>query len=873
MSDLKTILDGIQASDSVKADAWDAFQSAATPDDFQARFDKLPLLAKDKAALWDAKFADVSVKLDFNHDAPGGDPNPPASLVGVGGDIAQRLENDHPFLQSAVEFAKNAGSMVNPYPLLKSLYENTTPAELSDQLTKSVADFRAGNYSDAASHAIGAVPVLGAGFRIGQGIGDAHVEQFKKAKSAFDEAKTAFKEGRYLDAESRYSEAVGHTLAGVTPLVGPAAAGAGEALAAGDTAKGLGQASGLVLPAPALRGLAKARQVPWIDAHLPRLRVPSTLNPIEQKAVDFGDAEGIPIDAATRTGSGFIRGIQNLLQRQPGSSGVAGRMRTAQADALASTGERLRQAVDPTLGAQSYTPEAAGHAVRDSIAGRVSKLKEFVDEAYSRFRAAANDPANVREVEVGSQSATMASHVQSMARNAAIEEANAWADATASTRDFQRNLKEGVPYTNADEWRALNAAGKEIDEAAVSSARKPGTSGTKEGTPLAGFKESPKDLVDAIRKGQSATGHGSPLYDKILEAFTDALIGERGDEIRAALKAAGVEDTGAGLARVAITKKMALPVDMRGVKAALRPLYEQMKMWLEPARRNASAGFQAVASIVNGPDHLPAVVAEQGLGGLKSLAREASSPDMRDVNAGIGAHASTKLQAAIDETVSSAGPDAIDALKAGRMAHSAKMAAAEVLDSLRDEPVQAFDQATWAKDAGIVKLRQIAKLAPAEMAKIGRAYIAQLLEMATRDGGFGKAATLQSKWAALGPETKQILFKNPMLIDKLDNFFRLAKNIAENPNPSGTASTAATLTTGGLMFTHPLLGTSYLIGTRAVGELLFTPRGAKALVSGLKVPIANKAAAALAADTLLTIAGKDAEKLSAAQQRSLAPPQ
>jgi hypothetical protein len=60
----------------------------------------------------------------------------------------------------------------------------------------------------------------------------------------------------------RYSEAVGHGTAGVLPLIGPAAAGAGERMASGDIAGGLGEGAGLLAPfaaGEAMRMRAAAR--------------------------------------------------------------------------------------------------------------------------------------------------------------------------------------------------------------------------------------------------------------------------------------------------------------------------------------------------------------------------------------------------------------------------------------------------------------------------------------------------------------------------------------------------------------------------------------------------------------------------------------
>lgn len=59
-------------------------------------------------------------------------------------------------------------------------------------------------------------------------------------------------------SEGRYSEAVGHGAAGSIPLIGPAAAAAGERIGAGDVAGGLGEGTGLLLPIVGPRGAQAA---------------------------------------------------------------------------------------------------------------------------------------------------------------------------------------------------------------------------------------------------------------------------------------------------------------------------------------------------------------------------------------------------------------------------------------------------------------------------------------------------------------------------------------------------------------------------------------------------------------------------------------
>lgn len=73
-----------------------------------------------------------------------------------------------------------------------------------------------------------------------------------------NEAKTAYEAAK----EGQYSRAAGHGLAAALPLVGPMAAEAGEQIASGDIAGGLGKGGGLLAPVAAVegvRGLRNAR--------------------------------------------------------------------------------------------------------------------------------------------------------------------------------------------------------------------------------------------------------------------------------------------------------------------------------------------------------------------------------------------------------------------------------------------------------------------------------------------------------------------------------------------------------------------------------------------------------------------------------------
>lgn len=310
---------------------------------------------------------------------------------------------------------------------------------------------------------------------------------------------------------------------------------------------------------------------------------------------------------------------------------------------------------------------------------------------------------------------------------------------------------------------------------------------------------------------------------------------------------------------IPVMEDVALPVDLSGVKKVLQPIFDKVKKSMPLAQQQASPGLKAIENILDAPDQVPASIADHNLSAVKGIVRGADAPYLRDVSQGLAAKALGELSDAVDSAVSQAGPDAVKALQRGRALTKAKWGVADLLGDLREEPVRLFDQITSRRDTAISTLREVAKQAPGQMKDVARGFVDGLVEDATREGGFDKATSTYNKWKALGPSTKTVLFNNPKLINDFDNLFRVAERISRNPNPSGTASTAASMITGGILLENPILGASYLIGTNALSRLLFNPNFARALTRGLKVSIGNKAAAGLAAASLAKLAGDDAQ--------------
>lgn len=227
-------------------------------------------------------------------------------------------------------------------------------------------------------------------------------------------------------------------------------------------------------------------------------------------------------------------------------------------------------------------------------------------------------------------------------------------------------------------------------------------------------------------------------------------------------------------------------VDRSGLKATVKPIYDRMMRATTPAQQAMSKPLKAFENILNGPDIVPADVADADLSMLKGISRDASMPELRDAGQGAAARAVAELEAAVQAAVAKGGPEAVAARNAGRQATRLKYAVSDILDSLNREPVRAYGQTTAPKDANINLLRDIARETPTEIPKIGRAVLDEMLSRATDKGGFQGAAKLSSDWDKLGTETKALLFPTTGLTKEIDQFMLAAKKLAENPNPSGT---------------------------------------------------------------------------------------
>lgn len=324
----------------------------------------------------------------------------------------------------------------------------------------------------------------------------------------------------------------------------------------------------------------------------------------------------------------------------------------------------------------------------------------------------------------------------------------------------------------------------------------------------------------------------------------ESVMGELEGKIRSQ---AGEADAAYGQLR-ALEQQTPLPVNVAAAKASLKPLYDSLlrESQLTTLQGGKARTLVALDRLMTGPDTAPLSTVDAALGDLKAMARTADMPELRTQGQATAAQAVQQLEAEVMAAARRGGPDVVDALTRGRQATVGKYQTAAVRDQLSGEPAQIYAQLAAGKDVGLEKLRAVARETPDQIPIIGRAFMEDLLQKATAEGGFGRAQGLWADWQRMGPETKAVLFPDRGLRNDLNNFFLLAKKAAENPNPSGTAGTLT------------MLNVASTVPMYALAKLFYSRRGVQLLTRGLSIPVGNKAASAAWQAQLANLVGRDA---------------
>ena len=203
--------------------------------------------------------------------------------------------------------------------------------------------------------------------------------------------------------QGRYSEAIGHGVAGVLPVIGPAAAAAGERMASGDVAGGLGEGAGLLVPfgvGPAMRGARGAAR----GAVTATRAVPGGAGALDAIAAlaDRGATNRIVDVAGPKVGPNKLRLTNRLadvapqlardpdlsaLSRQGLQAKVAAKLEEATMNLDGAADSRLVSqqvktaplvsALDEKIAQLTATPAEASKLPRELAPGQVAKVEPY----------------------------------------------------------------------------------------------------------------------------------------------------------------------------------------------------------------------------------------------------------------------------------------------------------------------------------------------------------------------------------------------------------------------------------------------------------------------------------------------------------------
>jgi hypothetical protein len=243
---------------------------------------------------------------------------------------------------------------------------------------------------------------------------------------------------------------------------------------------------------------------------------------------------------------------------------------------------------------------------------------------------------------------------------------------------------------------------------------------------------------------------------------------------------------------------MAMPVDMRGIRTTLRPVWKQMQTFTDLTKQGIGDAIVSFRSLMEGDDFMPLMDAEKHLGALKKIMRESTGNERR-----LATQAVKELQRTIDQTTAQAGGNANVALKIGRAATRAKYKTQKLIEKTfgKDadfrEQGNPVDRMLASGDHNIQMLRRVRAQAPQALPGIARAFVDKLVEQ--------KGAKMLADWKRLGAAKKALLF-TPAQIEWLDNLTELSARLANNPNPSGSGTTLIAAESAGLGVGKGLLG-------------------------------------------------------------------
>ena len=263
------------------------------------------------------------------------------------------------------------------------------------------------------------------------GIFGAQTEQFKKVPEDV--------------RAGHYSEAAGHAAAGALPLVGPAAAQAGEEI--GDQKFGAGAAHTLELLGPAAAGKVIPKRVGG--------KMLSNVNNATEEAALKSVEPNVRMSAGQRTGRTGVQRVEQTLPNLPGSASRAEKFYAGQEADLAKEAQRRIAAG----GGQQTNAVGAGEAVQGRLKQRITNLKSQADKLYADVRK--STAANKQTVQTGTkQSSVLGPNGQPLTTPtfATLETPVDLAPIRSQLQPIYDELKRSLPdarKANSPAWKSL----------------------------------------------------------------------------------------------------------------------------------------------------------------------------------------------------------------------------------------------------------------------------------------------------------------------------------------------------------------------------------------------------------------------------------
>ena len=314
-----------------------------------------------------------------------------------------------------------------------------------------------------------------------------------------------------------------------------------------------------------------------------------------------------------------------------------------------------------------------------------------------------------------------------------------------------------------------------------------------------------------------------------------------------------------------VVKTIEAPVDVTALKDALRPVFDKIKSdaYYTTTKKMSDPGFKALQTIVNGPD----TVALSDLRGMRAvLGKEQVGTEamgQRTSGQGLAAHAGGIVRNTVAKAIRTLGKDAEKALAEGdfnyrHMKNTTRMFEQVQSSKGAQEPVQLFNRLVQPGDANVATLRKVQAVAPGEMQTLGRAWFEDRMMAATTREGMEHTAKMLAEWDKMGPKTREILFPDAAVRQRVGDFFAAMERWGKSPNPSGTGGMNALMQmlvkTGGVV--GGAAGANYgggLKGLIAEQALLtganvgiYSPTAVRALVQGFTLPVSGPVAGAAA---------------------------